>query len=85
MIPLIDLLTRFKNLTNTDKAKKEIICKEIKNITGVIIDFKNIILSKNIIILKLNPIIRTEILLKKQEILKNIKSSKNMSYILDIK
>lgn len=85
MIPLIDLLARFKNLTNTDKAKKEIISKEINNLIGIIIDVKNIVLSKNIIILKVNPVIRTEILLKKQEILKNLKNSKNMSYISDIK
>lgn len=84
MIPLQDLLSRFKNLTNTEKVKKELIVGVIKDVTGVEILVKNIIFSKNIIILKVNPLIKTEIALKKHDILNKLRKMKGVEHFINI-
>lgn len=84
MIPLTELLSRFKNITNTEKSKKEIICREIKNTIGIDIDVEKIKISRNTILLKVEPIIKTEILLKKQELIKRIKSIRETSYFSEV-
>ncbi len=84
MIPLTQLLSRFKGLINTEKAKKEIICEEITKIIGISIVYNQVSFSKNTIFLKVHPVIKSEIALKKEEILKKIHSLKEFSYILDI-
>lgn len=85
MIPLEQLLARFKNLTNTEKVKKELVCNGINKIIGVTIPISSISFSKNTIFLKISPIIKTEIFFKKSEILKYINSISGLSYISDIK
>ncbi len=84
MIPLTQLLSRFKSLSNTEKAKKEILCEEISKIIGTQITHNQVYLSKNTIILKIQPIIKSEIVLKKEEILKKIQKVKGFSYISNI-
>lgn len=85
MIPLEQLLARFKNLTNTEKVKKELVCEGIKKIIGITIPVSTVSVSKNIIFLKISPIIKTEILLRKQEILADIRSINGLTHISDIK
>ena len=85
MIPLTELLSRFKNITNTDKSKKELVGRLINEVIGITIDHKKIIFSKDIIFLKINPVIKTEILLNKQAVIKKIKTKKELSYFSDIK
>lgn len=74
MIPIQELLKRFKNLTNTDKVKKEVVAEVIlKN--NIPITINQILFSKKTIIIKTNPIVKTEILLKKEEILKQVQTA----------
>lgn len=85
MIPLEQLLARFKNLTNTEKAKKELVCGAIKKIIGITIPTSTVSISKNTVFFKVSPIIKTEILLKKQEILVDIHTINGLAHISDIK
>ncbi len=84
MIPLSQLLARFKSLSNTEKAKKNIICEEITKIIGSQITHNQVSFSKNTIFIKAQPIIKSEILIKKEEILKKIQTLKGLSYISGI-
>ncbi len=84
MIPLSQLLARFKSLSNTEKAKKNIICEEITKIIGAQITHNQVSFSKNTIFIKAHPIIKSEILIKKEEILKKIQTLKGLSYISGI-
>ncbi len=85
MLPLSQLLARFKSLSNTEKAKKEIVCEEITRIIGIQITHNQVSFSKNTIFIKTQPIIKSEISLKKEEILKEIKKIQRLSNIIDIK
>ena len=85
MIPLSQLLLRFKSLTNTEKAKKQMICEELSNILGFTIPCEVISFSKNTLFLKVQPIIKSEILLRKMEIIKKIQTLPGLGYIQDIK
>ncbi len=84
MIPFAQLLARFKGLSNTEKAKKEMVCEEITKIIGVQITHNQVSLSKNTIFIKAQPIIKSEIALKKEEILKKIQTIQSLKHILDI-
>lgn len=84
MLQLSDLLSRFKNLTNTDRAKKELVGEEISKMIGVPVNYQQISFSKNTIFLKVQPIIKTEIALKKDTLLKKIKSLPGFEYISNI-
>jgi len=83
MIPINQLLNRFKNLTNTDKVKKQLIL-EIINTYKIPLQIHQIQIIKTTIFLKTQPIIKTEILLKKTEILNEIKKISSFSNISDI-
>jgi len=85
MIPLHQLLARFKNLTNTEKARKELVVEEISKLVGVPIKLAAISFSKNTLFFKVSPIIKTEILFKKEEVLKKLQTLPGLSHISDIK
>ncbi|MDD5152535.1 MAG: hypothetical protein PHS95_00835 [Candidatus Pacebacteria bacterium] len=85
MLRLTELLGRFSRLTNTEKAKKELIGAEIAKIVGVSVEPENISFSKNTIFLNVPPVVRTEILLKKQEILEKIKLIPVLCGVVDIR
>lgn len=85
MIPLEQLLARFKSLTNTEKVKKELVCAGLNKISMVSVPISAISFSKNTIFLKSPPIIKTEILLKKEEILTHIRTIPGLNHISDIK
>lgn len=74
MIPIQQLLNRFKNLTNTDKVKKEVVVQIILE-NNIPIKINQVSFSKKTILVKTTPIIKTEILLKKAEILKQIQKT----------
>lgn len=83
MLTIHTFLDKFKNLTNTEKVKKELIaeiCK--KNNIPVLIN--QITLSKRIIYITTSPIIKTEILLKKREVLEEIKKIPTLQIIDDL-
>ncbi len=84
MIPLAQLLARFKSLSNTEKAKKEMICEEITKIIGVEITHNQVSFSKNTIFIKTQSIIKSEIALKKEEIIKKIQTLPGLTYITGI-
>ena len=71
MIPIQQLLERFRDLPNTEKIKKETI-SEIFNKSNIPIKINQITLSKKTILIKTPPIIKTEILLQKNKLLKQI-------------
>ena len=81
MLPIADLLSRFKNLTNTEGVKKKLITEEIQNIVGFVVDKSAISFSKNTVFITVNPLYKTEILLKKDEILKKIQKIPGLEYI----
>lgn len=85
MIKLTDLLTRFKGLTNTEKAKKELIAEICSTAIGTTINHQQISFSKNTIFIKAEPIIKTEIALKKGDILTRIIALPGMHLITDIR
>ena len=72
MLQLGQLLEKFKNLTNTEKVKKQLVVEIIKN-RKIPINIDQVYFSKNTIFIKTKPIIKTEILLQKEEVLKEIK------------
>lgn len=84
MLQLHQFLARFKNITNTEKAKKELLTTEISKVIGVPITHQQISFSKNTIFIKVPPIIKAEILLKRSQILEIIKTLPGLSYISDI-
>lgn len=85
MIKLTDLLLRFKGLTNTEKAKKELIAEICTNAVGSPINHNQISFSKNTIFIKTEPIIKTEIALKKGDILTRVVALPGMQAITDIR
>lgn len=84
MLQIADLLARFKNLSNTEKAKKELVREVCRNIVGIDIPLDNISFSKNTIFIKTEPIIRTEIFLRKDSILNEIKKVESLSFLTNI-
>lgn len=84
MLPLGQLLSRFKNLTNTDKVKK-VQLSEIFKQNSLPIEVKQISFSKKDIFVKAPPIIKTELLLKKNEILEQIQAALGKDEFLDIR
>ena len=79
MIPLQQLLLRFKNITNTDKIKKEVIVDIFKK-NNIPLTVQKISFLKNSIIINVSPIIKTEFLLKKESINHQIKNTPGFEY-----
>ncbi len=84
MLQLLQLLSRFKNLTNTEKARKELLCELLKE-NQIPVTINQISFSKNTIFFKTHPLIKSELFLKKEDILKKIKNIPGFSGIVDIK
>lgn len=83
MLPIHQLLARFKNLTNTEKVKKELVVEVfIKN--KIPITLKQISFSKDTVFVKVPPIIKTELLFKKEEILTEIQKIPGLGNISNI-
>lgn len=80
MLQLNQLLERFKNLTNTEKVKKQLII-EIFERNKIPVNINQISISKNTIYIKTQPIIKTEILLKKEEFLGEINKISGLNTI----
>lgn len=83
MLQLNQLLERFKNLTNTEKVKKQLIVEILLN-KKIPINISQISILKNTIFIKTQPIIKTETLLKKEEILNEIKKISGLENISNI-
>lgn len=83
MLHLSQLLSRFKNITNSEKVQKESICEILKEY-NIILQHTQILFSKNIIFLKVNPLIKTEVALRKLDILKKITNTKGLNCFKDI-
>ncbi len=83
MLPINQLLERFKNLTNNEKIKKQLIVEILAN-NKIPIKINQISLSKKTLFIKTHPIIKTEILIKKEEIIKQIKNISGLSNISEI-
>lgn len=83
MLPLHQLLARFKNLTNTEKVKKELIVEVfIKN--KIPVTLKQVYFSKDTIFVKVPPIIKTELIFKKEELLAEIQKISGLTNISNI-
>lgn len=83
MLQINQLLDRFKNLTNTEKVKKELIV-EILSKNKIPTTLQQISISKNTIVIKTPPVIKTEVLLKKETILQQIKKIPGLANISNI-
>jgi len=84
MLKINQLLNRFKNLTNNEKIKKQLII-EILVKNKIPSNIKQISIIKNILFIKTQPIIKTEFLFKKNEILNQIKQISGLENISEIK
>ncbi len=84
MIPLLQLLGRFKNLINTEKVKKELLYELLKE-NQIPVNINQISFFKNTIFFKVHPLIKTELILKKEDILIKIKALPGFLGIVDIK
>lgn len=83
MRQLSQLLERFKNLTNTDKIKKQLIVEIIES-NKIPINIDQITIKNNILFIKTQSIIKTEILINKEIILKEINKTKGIENITNI-
>lgn len=83
MLQLNQLLGRFKNLTNTEKIKKELIVGILKTYNFPV-KINQIYIVKKTIYIKTQPIIKTEILLKQKQIIEQIKEIPGMQAISNI-
>lgn len=83
MLPIYQLLARFKNLTNTEKAKKEAIVEMLKK-NNIPSTFQQIFILKNTVFVKTAPIIKTELLLKKETLLAQIQKISTLTNISNI-
>lgn len=84
MFKINQLLDRFKNLTNTEKNKKEIIVKFFAE-NNIPIEVQQVSFLNNTIFLKTKPIIKTEILIKKDILLSEIQKINDFKFIKNIK
>lgn len=83
MLPLSQLLERFKGLKNTEKIKKELVADIfLKN--NIPINTKQILFVNKTIQIKTQPIIKTEIFLKKNSLLTQINKELKESGFLNI-
>lgn len=83
MLPIGNLLSRFKNLTNSDKVKKQLVV-EILERNKIPVKISQISIQKNTIFIKTQPIIKTEIILKKSEIIQEINRIPGLGVITGI-
>jgi len=83
MLQINQLLERFKNLTNTEKVRKQLVLEILIN-NKIPISLNQISIQKNTIFIKTQPIIKTEVLLKKEELLKEIKKISGLNTISTI-
>lgn len=83
MLPLSGLLVRFKNLTNTERVRKELVCEILKEYQ-IPLQHTQISFSKDTIFIKAVPLIKTEIALKKVDILKKIATQEGLRHIKNI-
>lgn len=83
MLPLSNLLARFKNLTNTERVRKELICEVLKEFKIPLLHTQ-VSFSKNTVFIKAPPLIKTEVALKKSDILKKITTNTGLRHIQDI-
>ena len=83
MLHINQLLERFKNLTNTEKVKKQLII-EIFERNKIPININQISISKNTLFIKTQPIIKTELLLKKEVVLKEVQKIPGLSTVSSI-
>ncbi|MCK9344729.1 MAG: hypothetical protein M0P64_01230 [Candidatus Pacebacteria bacterium] len=83
MIPLNQLLNRFKNLTNSEKVKKQLVVEILTN-KKIPITIDQISISKTTVFTKVPPIIKTELLFQKEEILKEIQKISGLTTISNI-
>ena len=84
MFQISEFLARFKNLTNTEKQRKEIIIGVFEK-NKITVTLEQVSILKNTVFVKVHPIIKTEIFLKKEIILDQLKEIPNVRNISDIK
>lgn len=73
MFQINQFLDRFKNISNSEKIKKQLVA-EILTKNNISVKLEQISFSKTTVFIKVSPIIKTEILLRKEEILSEIKN-----------
>jgi len=73
MFQINQFLDRFKNISNSEKVKKQLVT-EILTKNNIPVKIEQISFSKTTVFIKVSPIIKTEILFRKDEILKEIKN-----------
>jgi len=73
MFNISSYLEKFKNIGQDKKLLKETICLTVKEITGVEIEIKNIIIKNGEIIFNVSPAIKNLLFIKKRLILFKIK------------
>ena len=75
MFEIKDLLGRFSKLLETGEGSKQLVIDVIKDITGILIETKNIKIKNGTIFLNIKPIYKNEIFLKKEKIFSKLKET----------
>jgi hypothetical protein len=84
MFNIAEYLTKFKNIGQNEKLQKEVISSVIKEVVGLNIETKNIVVKKGEIIFNISPAMKNAIYIKKEGILKKIKE-KNIENINNLR
>ena len=75
MIEIKDLLNRFSKIIETGEGNKKFITETIKEVTGILIETKDLKVKNGTIYLNIKPIYKNEIFLKKDQIFSKLKES----------
>ena len=84
MFNISQYLEKFKNIGQGERQIKEVIVLCIKNIVGIEIEGKNIIIKNGEVIIKASPAIKNAIYIKKEDILQRLKE-KGIENVGDIR
>ena len=77
MFNIASYLEKFKNIGQGEKSIKEAILLSIKEVVGIDLESKAILVKNGEVLLKVSPGIKSAIFIKKVEILKRIKDKVN--------
>ena len=75
MIQIKDLLGKFSKILETGEGSKQLVLEVIREVTGILIETKDIKIKNGVIYLDIKPIYKNEIFLKKDQIFSKLKET----------
>lgn len=83
MLEIKDLLSKFNNIILSGEGRKQVLKEALFEVTGIIIETKNISIKNNIVYLNIKPIYKNEIFLKKDKIFEKLQNKIGINKIPD--